>query len=282
MHGLIFVTWERYLSEQFGPQFLHIYRATLGKTGDQRPLVSRVYDDAALLQGVAVAATLTRTSTDALLRGYGRYFLLNGLTNRLCTYLLNQIDNGRDLLLAMCSAHKQMGAATEGVTPPLFKYQTFADDPNGLVLLYDSPRQLCSLLLGAIEGAAKRYHQEVEVRELSCMKRGAPLCRFKIHFSAPQESTCPWRERPDQGYRRMSQQEFANLLYTVLPDQGGVTLAELCELLRAYQMEKEYLRPYVLLLALAYLHHAGWVATTANQPGDHLWNRRYWRVGRAF
>ncbi|HEY7123354.1 MAG TPA: heme NO-binding domain-containing protein [Ktedonobacterales bacterium] len=274
MHGLIFVTWESYLSEQFGPRLLEDYRAVIGETWENRPLASRVYDDATLLKGVTVATTLTLASVDELLRGYGRYFLLNGLTGRLCTYLLDQVNSGRDLLLAMCSAHKQMGSATEGVTPPLFDYQALAEDTNGLILHYDSPRKLCPLLLGAIEGAAERYHQEAQVREVSCMKLGAPACRFEIHFSAADI----WREAPKPQSGHVNLQELANVLYGILPDSSGITLLQLREVLRRGKMEERYLRPYLLLTALSHLYHAGWVASTANQPGDNLENRRYWRV----
>ena len=44
-----------------------------------------------------------------------------------------------------------------GLTPPLFGYEIPYDDPNGLILIYDSARHLCPVLRGAIEGAAARY-----------------------------------------------------------------------------------------------------------------------------
>ena len=33
MHGLIFVTWEKYLTDRFGPQLLNAYRLEIGETG---------------------------------------------------------------------------------------------------------------------------------------------------------------------------------------------------------------------------------------------------------
>jgi hypothetical protein len=282
MHGLIFVTWERFLAEEYGTPLLERYRAAIGETSTTTPLTSRTYDDAALLKGVGAAATLTQTPADSLLYGYGRYFLLNGLTSRLCNYLLGQVCDGRSLLLAMRAAHKQMGSATPGVTPPLFTYQALSDDPNGLILLYDSPRQLCPLLLGAIEGAAERYHQEVRVYERACMRRGAPACRFEIHFEPPQAALSPQGGKTEQRQRFNDQLELASLLYAVLPDEDGVTLAEVGTLLRRRRVSARKLRPFLLLEALSRLHHAGWVATTADQPGDTLENRRYWRVQRAF
>ncbi len=53
MHGLIFVTWEKYLAERFGYPLLNKYRDTIGETAATSPLTSRVYDDATLLAAVS-------------------------------------------------------------------------------------------------------------------------------------------------------------------------------------------------------------------------------------
>lgn len=276
MHGFVFVTWERYLADRFGPRLLEDYRAALGETGKNTPLMDRRYDDATLLAGLETAIRLTALPADALLLEYGRYFLLNGLTRRLCSYLLNQVQSGLDLLLVMRNAHAQIGSAA-GITPPLFRYEQTPGDPDGLVLLYDSPRKLCSLLQGSIEGAARRYGQTVEIQEQRCMKRGDAVCRFVVHFgSAPR----PLQETPEQQDRQMMQQKLADLVYSILPEheQDGLTLYELRNKLRRRSVSVQALRPYLLLQALEQLHLVGWVASTAYQSGDTLENRRYWRV----
>ena len=65
--------------------------------------------------------------------------------------------------------------------PPLFTYEA-SSRPNEVALIYDSPRHLCSVLRGAIEGAAERYGEHVRVIERSCMKRGATVCRFQARL----------------------------------------------------------------------------------------------------
>src|SRR5207237_1760086 len=142
---LIFGTWEKYLQERFGASLLGRYRAAIGETASSAPLVSRVYDDATLLVGVGAASTLTALPADRLLREYGRYFMLNGLTRHLCAYLLNQVHSGRELLLTMRSAHTQMGRTPDGLTPPLFDYKPHPQNSDGFVLIYDSPRKLCAV-----------------------------------------------------------------------------------------------------------------------------------------
>jgi|SRR5215472_7004506 len=122
MHGLIFVTWEKYLAERFGTSLVAVYRRAIGEDSGERPLTSRVYDDEQLLGGVAAASRLTQLPVDTMLREFGRYFILNGLTGRLCAYLLNQVHSGRELLLVMRQAHEQMSQAGDGIAPPLFQY----------------------------------------------------------------------------------------------------------------------------------------------------------------
>jgi hypothetical protein len=278
MHGLIFVTWEKYLSERFGDKLLKEYRSAIGETAATSPLASRTYGDDVLLAGVGTACNLTNVGLDTLLWEYGRYFMLNGLTSHLCAYLLTRVNNGRDLLLMMRKAHAQMRRLPDGLTPPLFEYQAISPGADELSLLYDSPRQLCSLLWGAIEGAAQRYGQKVQIVESSCMKYGAVCCRFDMRFSSPISKPLEALETPEQIVKRANQQQLAHLVLSILPMEYGLTLVDLQEHLRISEVNAQQLRPAILLEALRHLQHAGMVSSTANQPDDNLANRRYWRT----
>jgi hypothetical protein len=277
MHGLIFVTWEMYLTERFGSSFLNAYREAIGETPATAPLASRVYDDAVLLAGVGAASQLAHFPVDTLLREYGRYFMINGLTSHLCSYLLAQVHSGYDLLLLMRKAHAQM-RRTDGLTPPVFGYEALSTYANGLALIYNNHRQLCPVLYGAIEGAAERYGEKVQIIERTCMKRGSAECRFEIYFSADPNSGALYMETPEQLARRKIRRQLADMVLSALPDQEGVTLMDLQKIMLHWQVNPAHLRPSVLLEALKLLQHAGLVASSANQPGDDLARRRYWRV----
>ena len=278
MHGLIFVTWERYLAERYGEAVLQHYREEIGETAATSPLTSRTYTDEALLAGMRVACKLTGVAIDTILWEYGRYLMINGLTSHLCAYLLTKVNNGRDLLLMMRKAHAQMRRLPDGLTPPVFEYDLAVPSPDEVTLIYDSPRKLCTLLWGAIEGAAQRYGQWAQVVELSCMKHGAPVCRFDVRFSAPVSKPLELLETPEQIVKRANQQQLANLILSVLPTEYGLTLGELQEHLHIWEIKAEQTRPALLLEGLRHLQHAGLVSSTANQPGDNLANRRYWRT----
>jgi len=278
MHGLIFVTWEKFLAERFGSSLIDAYRTAIGETPATSPLASRVYDDTTLLLGVNVACQLTGISANAILREYGRYFIINGLTSHLCAYLLTPVRNGRELLLAMRDAHAQMRRSPDGLTPPIFGFEAMPGKNNKFALIYDSPRQLCSVLLGAIEGAGERYGETANVVERTCMKQGALVCRFEVSFMASPNHVLQQQESPEMQKRRRMRQQLANQVLMALPVKDGVTLLELQEVLRSGTTQLAQLRPSVLLEALQHLQHAGLVASSANLSGEDLMHRRYWRV----
>jgi len=279
MQGIIFVTWEKYLADSFGNAFLTLYRETIGETVSTVPLTSRVYDDAQLLAGVSAASKLAHFPTDTLLRQYGRYFLINGLTSHLCNYLLRQVHSGRELLLMMRKAHAQMYRSPDGLTPPVFGFEFLPQSPNGLLVVYDSHRQLCPLLYGAIEGAAERFGEAAQIIESACMRQGAPQCRFEVNFTRT-SAPLSLKQTSEQAAQARAKQQLADQVLSALPDSDGLTLQELQGVMQRWPVAPELVRPSQLLEALKHLQYAGLITSTANQAGDNLATRRYWRVPR--
>ncbi|HET9918572.1 MAG TPA: hypothetical protein VFQ30_01930, partial [Ktedonobacteraceae bacterium] len=71
MHGLIFVTWEKFLSERFKGPIISQYRAALEGKVPPALLMSRVYNDDLLLAAVGAASEASKVSVDKLLKDYG-------------------------------------------------------------------------------------------------------------------------------------------------------------------------------------------------------------------
>jgi len=53
---------------------------------------------------------------------------------------------------------------------------------NGISIVYTSPRRLCAMLRGLVEGTARHYGETVHIEERSCMHRGDEACTFEILF----------------------------------------------------------------------------------------------------
>ncbi|GHO45490.1 heme NO-binding domain-containing protein [Ktedonospora formicarum] len=277
MHGLVFVTWEKYLAERFGNRLFQTYRETIGEDSMSSPLVSKVYDDTQLLAGVGAACQLTGLPSNVILRDYGRYFILNGLTNHLCAYLLSRVHSGKELLLVMRNAHAQMRRVPEALTPPLFGYEPMTK-PDQFILVYDSPRQLCPLLYGAIEGAAERFQERVTIIESSCMKRGDATCRFELSFQPTRSASA--RETHEQARRRYEKQVLADQVLHVLPEQDGIELGEIQQRIQQQALNPKQSMPRLSAIqeAINHLQFVGLAASSANQPGENVMHRRYWRA----
>lgn len=291
MKGIILVVWEKYLNERFGSKFIDTYREHLGETRDRLPISGRTYPDELLVKGVQTASQLSFMSEDRLMVEYGRYFMLNGLVEYLCGYLLAQAWTGYDLLLQMRDAHAQMRRTPDGVEPPLFEYQVLSGDHRHMILTYDSGRKLCSLLEGCVIGAAERFGEKVHIHEHACMKKGAPLCRFEIRFEGESWASKATPAMIEQEKQRLSKQGLSNLILQTLPYDARIsmTLDDLHDAVKQnqgtyfpeiYRKQQTLTTIHVsqIYTTLAKLQQVGLVASTTNQPGDTFSTRRYWRA----
>lgn len=291
MKGIIFVVWEKYLGERFGAKFVKDYRGTLGETESDLPITGRTYPDAMLLQGLKTASSMTSLSEDRLMVEYGRYFMLNGLVEYLCGYLLAQAWCGYDLLLLMRDAHAQMRRTPDGLTPPLFEYEVLSEDHQHMILTYDSSRHLCSLLEGCIYGAAERFGERARVRETACLKRGDQECRFEVRFQGESWAKRATPEMIEREKQRLSKQGLSNLVLQALPFtlHEGLSLRDIKQVVDQNQgpyfpeiyREQRQLNPVhisQIYSVIAKLQQVGLVASTVNRPGDTFENRHYWRA----
>jgi len=76
--------------------------------------------------------------------------------------------------------HPEVRKLYSGAGCPHFHFQNDAD--GRLLIGYHSPRQLCQLAHGFIEGASDHFGQTAILEHLSCMSEGHPLCRMAVDW----------------------------------------------------------------------------------------------------
>ena len=88
----------------------------------------------------------------------------------------------RDFLLSVNGIiHPEVMKLYPGSRCPHFDVR---DESDGALLLgYASPRRLCMLAHGFVEGAADHYRQVPSVEHLACMDRGAHACLMRVAVS---------------------------------------------------------------------------------------------------
>jgi Haem-NO-binding len=181
LHGLIFTTFRDFVTTQYGPAI------AASVLGDQ-PVhaLTEAYPDEDFSAAVTKACELTGVVADELVCEFGAFA---GETTfpRLYPAYYAVAGSTRPFLLTVENLiHELVRATIPKATPPQLGVMPLGDD--GVSVDYSSPRKLCALLRGLVEGTARHFGQSVESEETACMHRGDDRCRFEFRFSG---STSP-------------------------------------------------------------------------------------------
>jgi heme-NO-binding protein len=192
VHGLIFVSFRDYLASVHGP-------AIEEKVLDGEPLylVSEAYADENFTNLIGRACHMTGLEPDALLREFG-VFTADKTFARLYPALFDLSPSARAFLLTVeRPIHELVRVAMPRALPPELAVSELGE--SGVAIVYTSPRRMCSLLRGLVEGTAQHYGERVHIEERTCMHQGAGACRFEVRFlgRARPFGKSPRAARPD-------------------------------------------------------------------------------------
>jgi hypothetical protein len=172
MHGVVFGELERFVAEKYGKGQ---WTALLHKAGlDNRMyLAVNEYPDAEIVALVGSASEITGLEAGAILEAFGEFIVPSLL--KLYGHLLKPTWTTLDVINNTEHAvHTVVRVKNPGAKPPLLKTRREGNDC--VVLIYHSPRKMCSFAIGIGHGLAKHFHEEIRVRETECMHKGSASC----------------------------------------------------------------------------------------------------------
>lgn len=181
MHGLILVSFCDFLAAEHGAIVEKDVMA-----GEPRYLVGEAYPDERFTEIVDRTCRRTGLPRDVLLRDFGAYTAERTFA-RLYPALFDLSPTTRTFLLTVeTPIHEVVRDAMPDAVPPRLEVSEMGE--QGVRIVYTSPRRLCAMLRGLVEGTARHYGEPVAVEERTCMHRGDGACSFEISFGP--------RERP--------------------------------------------------------------------------------------
>lgn len=176
MHGLIFASFRDYLVTEHGADVAHEVTA-----GEPQYTLSEAYPDEQFLALLERACARTALSADDLLFEFGVFTAATTFA-RLYSVLYKLSPTARDFLLTVeTPIHDTVRVAMPDARPPQLAVTDLGAD--GLEIVYPSPRRICALLRGLVEGTGRVYDETLEVEEPECMHRGDPACRVVVRFA---------------------------------------------------------------------------------------------------
>ena len=175
MHGLIFASFRDYLLTEHGPDVAHGVTA-----GEPQYTLSEAYPDEQFLELLERTCVRTGLSRDELLFEFGVFTAATTFARRY-SLLFKSSPTARDFLLTVeTPIHEVVREALPEAQPPKLAVTDLGE--KGLEIVYTSPRRICAMLRGLVEGTGRVYDEALQVEELECMHRGASACRFEIRF----------------------------------------------------------------------------------------------------
>jgi len=177
MKGVVFNLLAETVSNAHGEEAWDGLLAAAGLDGAYTSLGS--YPDEEMSNLVTVAAEVLGISPNDVLRWFGRS-AMPLLATRYGVFFEGH-QSARSFLFSVNDIiHPEVRKLYAGAGCPHFQ---FKDDAAGRLLIgYQSPRQLCHLAHGFIEGAADHYHETIDVEHLACMQKGSPTCRLALRW----------------------------------------------------------------------------------------------------
>jgi hypothetical protein len=175
VHGLIFVSLRDYLAAEHGA-------ATEEEIMASEPFyfVSEAYPDEQFIALLDRATRLTGMPRERLLHDFG-VFTAEKTFARLYPALFALSPSAREFLLTVeTSIHDIVRVAMPTALPPELDVSETED--GAVSIVYTSPRRLCAMLRGLVEGSARHYRERVRIHEVACMHRGDDACRFEVRF----------------------------------------------------------------------------------------------------
>lgn len=138
------------------------------------------YPDEDVVALVQAAARMLGQPDHEILRWFGRA-AMPMLAHRYGDFFKGH-DGARSFVLSVNAIiHPEVRKLYSGAGCPHFHFEEGGD--GALLIGYRSPRRLCHLAHGFVEGASDHFGETVKIEHLQCMLEGHALCRMAARWS---------------------------------------------------------------------------------------------------
>ena len=176
MKGVVFNLLEDVVTRAYGADVWDDLLDAAEVDGAYTSLGSYPDDDIEKL--VAAASTALGLERADVLRWFGRQAM--GRLAELYPVFFEPHKTARPFVLSVNSIiHPEVRKLYAGAGCPHFQFSELGD---ALVMVYRSPRRLCALAEGFVQGASDHYGEAVAFKHQSCIEHGDEQCVFHIRW----------------------------------------------------------------------------------------------------
>jgi predicted hydrocarbon binding protein len=178
MIGLIFTSLADMIEDRYGLMMWNeiVREAAIPDYGAYT--AGQVYPDEQIVKLVTVIGAKLNLGLDDVLKTFGQHvfsYLAGSYPD-----ISNHFTNAKDMLMHVDDyIHKEIAFYhPQEVGLPMFKCIDTGD--KSLTMLYRSPRRLCFLAEGVIQGVASHYGCRISLLHTTCLHKGDEQCTFEL------------------------------------------------------------------------------------------------------
>lgn len=206
MHGIVYFLLQQFVESSWDNA---TWTSMFETAGLERKtyLPTDVYPDAEILALVEAGAKVADASEEEVLTAFGRFLAPNlmaihGALIHPEWRTLETILNTEEVM------HTMVRQSKPGAQPPVLKCVQV--DDNTLQIIYTSPRKLCPLAKGIMQGIADHFGETIRIDDQSCMLNGDFFCSMSVAVvsasgethgvgaTPASKSDVPQRDRPQR------------------------------------------------------------------------------------
>jgi predicted hydrocarbon binding protein len=177
MKGVVFIILNEMIEDQHGIDTWEIILNKVQPESEGIYIATESYADEEMVKYVQVISELLEVPTSAVTKLFGRH-LFDELNSRYSVFT-SQCDDYFEFLDSIENViHKEVRKLYQQASLPTLDCEI--NNPKELLMQYHSPRQLCYLAEGLIQGAAEFYKETVSLTHECCMHDGADHCEIRI------------------------------------------------------------------------------------------------------
>lgn len=178
MYGLVNAAVQDLVVSQFGKDK---WEAIKAKVGLDLAAFSRMdpYPDELTYKLVGATSEVLGISADDALKAFGEFWVLYTGTAGYGDIMEMAGSSLKDFLFNLDNLHTRVGQGFPKLRPPSFRFDVI--DEGLLRMHYLSTRDgLCPMVVGLLNGLAKRFKTELEIEHDRCKRNGAEHCEFLL------------------------------------------------------------------------------------------------------
>ena len=178
MKGIVFNIFSDLVNDEFG---LDVWDQLIERTAPASEAIytsTELYPDEELVAYVTELSRITGTEAPALIRAVGKFMMHR------FKLVHPEFMVGQTAKTMLEGVHDVIHVEVKKLHPdsllPNFECESHADDQ--LTMLYSSPRRLCHLAEGLIDGTGEVFGEKISINHAECMHDGAEKCRLELTF----------------------------------------------------------------------------------------------------